>query len=803
MGCTRPDRVSTDDLRNQLSELPLDRLVTLLSGDGFWTTEPIDQLGLPSVTLTDGPHGLRRQPDDTDHLGIGDSVPATCFPTASNLAASWDPELLEQVGAALGRECRTDGVALLLGPGMNIKRHPGGGRSFEYLSEDPVLSGRLAAAMVRGIQSEGVGACLKHYVANNHESYRMVCDVIVDERTLRELYLRGFEIAVTESAPWAVMTSYNLVNGEYVGDSERLVNDVLRSEWGFDGLVVTDWGGMNDRVAATRAGVDLEMPSSGGAYDRALIDAVDAGELDTDVVLDRATAVASLAARATEEVARRGRGVVDEVEHHRLARRAASAGTVLLSNDGLLPLADDTDIGIIGAFADHPRFQGAGSSQVVPTRLDDARRHAEERFTGRVGYAVGYDPATGLSDATRLREAIDLARNVTVPIVFVGLTAVDETEGCDRASLALPPAHDELVTAVCAANPRTVVVLVNGAPVLLPWADLPAAIVEAYLGGQAAGSAIIDVLIGDAEPGGRLAESFPKSMVFPSEEHFAGRKRQVQYREGLFVGYRFHDSADVTPRFAFGHGLSYTRFEWSEATITGSGCDLTVEVTVTNTGIRPGSDVVQLYVRDVESMVYRPERELRAFAKVHLEPGASERVLLELDERAFAFFDVDVARWRVEAGEFDLLVGASSRDIRSTVTVEVPGEIIESVPTGARGPGRKRFVATATEFESMLGRQIPSPTPVLPFTVNTIVEELDATRLGRATQAGFLRISERQMKKLLGDEPDPVVAKLSGRMIREAPLRFLVSMSGGSGSIKAFEALTKLLSALRITGRRG
>ena len=315
--------------------------------------------------------------------------------------------------------------------------------------------------------------------------------------------------------------------------------------------------------------------------------------------------------------------------------------------------------------------------------------------------------------------------------------------------------------------------------------------------------AIVDVLVGDAEPGGRLAESFPASMVFPSEENFAGRKRQVQYREGLFVGYRFHDTADVAPRFAFGHGLSYTTFEWSPATVTGSGCDLSVEVTVTNTGNRPGSDVVQLYVSDVESTVYRPDRELRAFAKVHLHPGASETVRLRLDERSFAFYDVDDERWRVEAGAFDLLVGASSRDIRSTVTVDVPGDVVERAPTGANGPGRSRFVATATEFEAMLGGPIPAPTPVLPFTVNTVVEELDATRLGRAAQSGFLRIADRQMKRLLGDDPDPVLAKLSERMIREAPLRFLVSMSGGAGSIKAFEGLTKLLSALRITGRRG
>jgi beta-glucosidase len=753
--------------------------------------------------LTDGPHGVRRQPDDADHLGIGQSVPATCFPTGSNLGSSWDMGLLEEVGAALGREARTGGVSVLLGPGLNIKRHPGGGRNFEYLSEDPLLSGRLAAAMVRGTQSEGVAACLKHFVANNAESYRMVSDSIVDQRTLRELYLRGFEIAVRESSPWSVMTSYNLVNGTYVADSDNLIGGVLRGEWGFDGMVVTDWGGISDRVDGIRAGVDLEMPSSGGAHDAAIIDADESGELAMDLVLDRAVAVADAAKRGRDEIARREPGPADEVAHHRLARRAAAAGTVLLTNDGTLPLVPERSVAIIGSLARLPRFQGAGSSQVVPTRVDDARRHLEERLTGEVRYAEGYDVGTGVSTSHQLRHATELASAVEVPIVFVGLPGIDEAEGYDREHLALPSGHDDLVTAVCAANPNTIVVVTNGAPVLMPWADLPAAILEGYLLGQAGGSAIVDVLLGDAEPGGRLAESFPASMVFPSEENFTGRKRQIQYREGLYVGYRFHDTAAVSARFPFGHGLSYTSFEWTQPHVTGVGPDLTVEVTVTNVGDRAGSDVVQLYVRDIESTVYRPDKELRAFAKVHLNPGASETVRLALDDRSFAFWHVDESRWIVESGDYEILTAASSVDIRGSVTLHIDGETIDTPPSGARGPGRNRFVATATEFEAMLGHSIPASTPILPFTINTVVEELSTTRLGRVAQAGFMKVAERQTAKLLGDSPDPVLAKLSERMIREAPLRFLVSMSGGTGSIKAFEGLTKMLSALRVTGRRG
>ncbi|MFK7918423.1 MAG: glycoside hydrolase family 3 C-terminal domain-containing protein [Ilumatobacter sp.] len=778
-----------NDLRAVLAELPIERQIQLLSGSGFWSSEAIPELGLAAITLTDGPHGIRRQPADADHLGIGDSVPATCFPTASNLAASWDRRLLTEVGVALGREARAGGVSVLLGPGMNIKRHPGGGRNFEYFSEDPHLSGHLAAAMIDGIQSTGVAACPKHFVANNHESYRMVCDVIVDERTLRELYLRGFEIAVNESAPRTIMTSYNLVNGRYVSDDPRLLTDVLRNEWGFDGLVVSDWGGVNDRAAGVHAGLDLEMPSSGGANDGVVAAAIERGDLDPSHVTDRATAVAALLSTSptAPPVA------VDEVEHHRIARRAAAAGTVLLTNNGVLPLSAALDVAIIGSLAEVPRYQGAGSSQVVPTRLDNARRQLEEHLTGRVRFAAGYDD---------IRSAAELAGDADVAVVFVGLPALDEAEGCDRSSLALPPEHDALVTAVCAANPRTVVVLANGAPVFMPWADQPAAILEGYLGGQAGASAVAAVLLGELEPGGRLAETFPASVVFPAQEHFDDQRRQVQYREGLYVGYRFHDTAGVAPRFAFGHGLSYTTFEWSEPRVHGEGCDLNVSITVTNTGNRFGSDVVQLYVRDQESTVYRPDKELKAFDKVHLAPGESIEVVLQLNDRAFAFYDVEQSRWRVETGRFDLIVASSAIDVRHTVSIDIVGETLDHAPRGALGPGRRRFVATATEFEAMLGHGIPKPVPVLPFTLNTVIEELGATRLGSVAQRGFLKISQRQSEKLLGADPDPVLAKLTERMIREAPLRFLVSMSGGAGSIKAFEGLTKLLSTLRLTGRR-
>jgi beta-glucosidase len=785
-------------LRERVAALPVSRRIEILSGRDFWRTEAIPELDLPAIMLTDGPHGLRRQPDGADHLGIGTSVPATCFPTASALGSTWDVELLDEVGRALGRECRSQRVAVLLGPALNIKRHPACGRNFEYLSEDPLLSGRLAAALVKGIQSQGVAACLKHYAANNHETRRMVSDSIIDERTLREIYLAGFEIAVKQGHPWTVMTSYNQINGEYVSDSRRLVADVLRGEWGFEGLVVTDWGGTHDRAASVAAGVDLEMPSSGGAHDGEIRDALDGGQLTDDDITDRATTVASLAARCVpptdDSVA-----TFDIVDHHRLARRVASAGTVLLSNDGTLPLDPAVDVAVIGEFAVDPRYQGAGSSQVVPTRIDDARLHLEERISGHVRYAAGYDAATGETTPALLREATELAIVSDVAVVFVGLPAVAEAEGIDRSTLALPTGHDELIEAVCAANGRTIVVLSNGAPVLMPWVERAAAVVEGHLGGQAGGSAIVEVLTGDSEPGGRLAETIPASMVFPSEENFAGG-RQVEYREGLHIGYRFFDRAGVAPRFPFGHGLSYTTFDYGEIAVSGGGSARVVELTVTNEGERAGSDVVQVYVRDVESSVYRPDKELRGFAKVNLEPGESSDVRIPLDERAFAYYDVDTGGWAVEGGDFDVLVGASSTDIRGCVSIAVEGDAEPRPQPGPSGPG---FVATDAEFEAMLGHPIPTPTPILPFTRDTLVEELGVTRLGRTVQRGILRIADRQLQKMLGDDPDPVVVKLSEAMIRESPLRFLITMSGGVAPSKAFDGLAGLLSALRIAGRRG
>ena len=778
-----------DDPAAIVGRLTLAQKVSLVSGRDFWTTDPLVAELVPSILLADGPHGLRKQTDTADHVGFGDSLPATCFPPAVTLGSTWDPELIERVGVALGREARAEEIGVLLGPGLNLKRHPAGGRSFEYFSEDPLLSGKAAAAMIRGIQSEGVSACPKHFVANNQESARMRVDTIVDERTLRELYLSGFETAVTESDPWAAMSSYNLLNGEHVGESRRFLTDILRDEWGFDGMVVSDWFAVADRPTGIHAGGDLEMPSSTGAWDKAIRAAITEGALDEGDLDTACARIIALSQRVdAERRARRDAPPVDFDAHHEVARRAAVAGTVVLANDGLLPLAPAGRIALIGAFAEDPRYQGAGSSLVHPTRLDTALDALRARLgaEAELVYTPGYDPVTGSSTVEMLSEACVAAQDADAVIVMVGLPSVYESEGFDRTDLQLPPDHDALVRAVTAANPRTAVVLSNGAPVEFDWADRPAAIVEAYLGGQASGTALIDVLFGDAEPGGRLAESFPIAVEdLPAASNFANHPTQVQYRETLYVGYRFHDTFDVPARFCFGHGLSYTTFSYSDLAVNGSGTDWTVEVTVTNTGDRAGSDVVQVYMRDIESSVHRPEQELRAFAKVPLEAGASQRVTLGLDRRSFAVYDVSAEKWLVEAGDFEVRVGASSQDIRAshTITVTSPDEV-----TATLKPAEP--LATDAEFAALLGHNIPEPRPLLPLHMDSLVDDIGAIPvlrpLSRALLAAVARIAEA--------DADPATRAMSKAIMRQMPLRGVVARSHRAISFGVMRGIIRVLN---------
>ncbi|WP_426625790.1 glycoside hydrolase family 3 C-terminal domain-containing protein [Leifsonia sp. McL0607] len=668
------------DRLSRASELSVEEKASLTSGRSFWETEPVDRVGISSLYLTDGPHGVRKQAQGGDHLGIGDSVPATCFPPAVALGSSWDAELLERVGASLGEEAKAEGVGVLLGPGINIKRSPLCGRNFEYLSEDPIVSGRLGAALVRGLQSQGVGASLKHFAANNQETDRLRVSADVDERPLREIYLRGFQHVVEQTQPWTVMCSYNRINGVYASEDAWLLTSVLRDEWGFEGLVVSDWGAVNDRVSALVAGLDLEMPSSGGVTDAQLVAAVRDGSLAESVLDTAANRVIDLVEKA---LAGADADATYDVEaHHALAREVAGRSIVLLKNDDVLPLATDAGrtIAVVGEFARTPRFQGAGSSQIVPTRLDNALDEiialaGDATVTFAPGYVLG---ETGDADAVALTaEAVSAAAAADDVVVFVGLPGEDESEGFDREHLELPAAQTALLEGVIAANPRATVVLSNGGVVRVSgWADRVPAIVEGWLLGQAGGGAIADVLFGVVNPSGRLAESIPVRLEdTASYLNFPGEKGHVRYGEGLFVGYRDFDARGAAVSFPFGHGLSYTTFEFGTlaATPTAEG-GVRVSVEVTNTGERDGREVVQVYVSVPASRVQRPVRELKGFANVAVAAGATETVVVELAASDLAYYDTEFAGWSVEGGDYIVEVGASSRDLRGSVTVTLAGD---------------------------------------------------------------------------------------------------------------------------------
>ena len=782
-----------------VARMTLAEKADLCSGADVWRLPAIARLGLPSIMLTDGPHGLRKAADRT-HSGLERNLPATCFPTSSALASSWDVDLLREIGVALGAESAAADVAVLLGPGMNIKRHPLCGRNFEYFSEDPLLSGHLAAAMIDGIQSQGVGACVKHFAANDQEHRRMVVDVIADERTLREIHLRGFEIAVRRSQPWTVMCAYNRINGVYCSENDWLLNDVLRRDWGFEGAVMTDWGAANDRVRGIEAGDDLEMPGSGGVNDRRIIAAVRRGEL-AESVLDRSVArVVELVLKSLERP--RPTSSPAAADHHALARRAAAEGAVLLKNDdNALPLPRDARIAVIGAFAKQPRYQGTGSSRVTPTRLDrafDAMRGLIDHDAGHpLLYAPGYDPDLSEPDPQLINEARAVAADADTAVVFAGLPTVYESEGFDRAHMRLPEQHDRLIEAVCAANPNTVVVLANGAPVEMPWVDLPKAILEAYLGGQAGGPAVADILFGRRTPCGKLAETFPlRQADIPSDQWFPGANRQVQYREGLYVGYRYFDSFQRPVLFPFGHGLSYTRFNYADLQVTGhEGQPYRVELTLTNAGDVDGAEIVQVYVHRVGgSGPYRPEQELRAFRKVALEAGESQALPIELDPNAFAFYNVEAGDWATVPGEYEIRVGASSRDIR------LRQHLVVDTANGGHDAAKSdandrpvfedgRLKADDATFAAMLGRPVPPPEGVRPFHLNSTLSELETTWLGRLVANRFkARFAERMGGK------DAATQKMIEQMADNMTLRSLVLFLGGRIPFSVAEAFVAVLN---------
>ena len=689
-----------------LKELTLEEKCALLSGAETFKTRGMPQHGIPQIWLSDGPHGLRKQAGESDHLGLNPSVPATCFPTASAVANSWDTALGEEIGAALGEEAAAQEVSVLLGPGLNMKRNPLCGRSFEYFSEDPYLAGKLAAGYIRGIQSKGVAACPKHFAVNSQETRRMASDSIVDERTLREIYLTGFEIAVKEGHPRSIMSSYNLVNGTYANENKHLLMEILRGEWGFDGAVITDWGGSNDHALGVKNGSTLEMPVPGGDSVRELLAAVESGKISESDIDARLSELLPLVfdTKAALDAAPRE---FDAAAHHALARRAAEESLVLLKNEGsLLPLAAGTKVAVIGDFAKNPRYQGAGSSMVNSTQVDVLLDKLIDSELNVIGYQQGFD-RHGKPDAALQKSACELAAQADTVILCMGLDEIAESEGLDRSNLRLAQNQVDLLQAVAAVNPKIVVVLYSGSVVETPWLDNCQALLYAALGGQAGAGAVADALAGKVNPCGKLAETWPLAYAdIPSAADFATRRKTVEYREGLYIGYRYFTTAEKAVRFPFGYGMSYTTFAYSDMAADEQG----VSLTVTNTGSVAGTEIVQLYVAKKNSELFRPAKELKGFARVTLAPGEKQRITIMLDDKAFRFWNVKANRWEIEGGEYELLVGASVEDIRLCEKISVHGTATvhpyEDRNLDCYYKGDVLRVSDA-DFEKLLGHPIP------------------------------------------------------------------------------------------------
>lgn len=689
-----------------LKELTLEEKCALLSGAETFKTRGMPKHGIPQIWLSDGPHGLRKQAGESDHLGLNPSVPATCFPTASAVANSWDAALGEEIGAALGEEAAAQEVSVVLGPGLNMKRNPLCGRSFEYFSEDPYLAGKLAAGYIRGIQSKGVAACPKHFAVNSQETRRMASDSIVDERTLREIYLTGFEIAVKEGHPRSIMSSYNLVNGTYANENKHLLMEILRGEWGFDGAVITDWGGSNDHALGVKNGSTLEMPAPGGDSVRELLAAVESGKISESDIDARLSELLPLVfdTKAALDAAPRE---FDAAAHHALARRAAEESLVLLKNEGsLLPLAAGSKVAVIGDFAKNPRYQGAGSSMVNSTQVDVLLDKLIDSELNVIGYQQGFD-RHGKPDAALQKSACELATQADTVILCMGLDEIAESEGLDRSNLRLAQNQVDLLQAVAAVNPKIVVVLYSGSVVETPWLDNCQALLYAALGGQAGAGAVADALTGKVNPCGKLAETWPLTYAdVPSAADFATRRKTVEYREGLYIGYRYFTTAEKAVRFPFGYGMSYTTFAYSDMAADAQG----VSLTVTNTGSVAGTEIVQLYVAKKNSALFRPARELKGFARVTLAPGEKQRITIMLDDKAFRFWNVKANRWEIEGGEYELLVGASVEDIRLCEKISVHGTATvhpyEDRDLDCYYKGDVLHVSDA-DFEKLLGHPIP------------------------------------------------------------------------------------------------
>lgn len=660
------------DVKAIIREMTLEEKAGMCSGKDFWHLKGVERLGIPEVMVSDGPHGLRKQAEEADHLGLNESIKAVCFPTACATACSFDRDLLEEMGERIGDECQAEDLSVILGPAVNIKRSPLCGRNFEYFSEDPYLASQMAAAHIKGVQSKNVGTSIKHFAANNQEHRRMSCSSEIDERTLREIYLAAFETAIKEAKPDTVMCSYNRINGEFASENHWLLTEVLRDQWGFEGYVMSDWGAVNDRVKGLKAGLELEMPGSGGNTDKEIVEAVKSGELE-EAVLDRAVErILNIVFKFTDN---RQEGKFDLEEDHKLAAKIAGESMVLLKNEGVLPLpAQGKKIAFIGKFAETPRFQGGGSSHINSFKITSALEAVKE--VAEVTYAQGYDVKEDVIDQAMLNQAVETAKEADVAVIFAGLPDAFESEGYDRTHMRMPDCQNTLISEIAKVQENVVVVLHNGSPVEMPWADQVKGILEAYLCGQAVGQAEVDILFGKVNPSGKLAETIPyKLSDNPSYLNFPGDGQKVEYKEGVFVGYRYYDTKEMPVRYPFGYGLSYTTFEYSDLQLSSDKIKdtdkLKVTLKVKNTGNRAGKEIVQLYVADKTGAASRPVKELKNFVKVELQPQEEKTVEMELDKRSFAWYNTDIHDWYAASGEYEILAAASSRDIRLKKTVYV------------------------------------------------------------------------------------------------------------------------------------
>ena len=770
-----------------ISKMTIEEKAAFLSGKGEWETRNFERLGIPSIFCSDGPHGIRKQAGAGDHLGLNASLPATCFPTAATIANSWDEELGETLGKTLGEEAMAEGVNVLLGPGLNIKRSPLCGRNFEYFSEDPYLAGKMAASYVRGIQSQGVYACPKHFAVNSQELRRMAMDAVLDERTLREIYLTGFEIAVKEGKAKTIMSAYNEVNGVYANENKHLLTDILRKEWGFDGIVITDWGASNDHALGVAAGSNLEMPNPGLDSARELIEAVNSGKIsisDVDARVDELLdAVMTLYVNAQNKA-----DDFDKNAHHMIARRAASESTVLLKNEGnILPLKAGAKVAIIGDFAFVPRYQGAGSSLVNPTKIETVSELVKGYDLQVVGMSRGYS-RNGAEDAAMKKEALDLASRADVVLFFFGLNEDSESEGMDRLHMRIPQNQINLLQELGQANSNLVGIISAGSAIEMPWHHYFKALLHCYLNGQAGAGAVLDILTGSINPSGKLSETIPRRLEdTPSYRYYPSRERTSEYRESLYVGYRYYDTAKVPVLYPFGFGLSYTTFEYSDIKADDKG----VSFTIKNTGSMDGAEVAQMYVSLPGAKVFRPEKELKGFAKVFLKAGESKEVRISFDDKTFRYFNVKTNGWEVEDGSYVVMIGSSSANIRLKTEV-MKGETTDLYPYEKEKlpsyySGKIESIGDE-EFKTLLGRPIPDGKWSGELTNNDAFCQMYYAKSGLARLV-YKVLTDKKKKSEAGGVPD-----LNVLFIYNMPFRAMAKMTGGAVSREMVDGIVKIVN---------